>query len=274
MTISTYQAGTFQTTAKGRRGLCFGKAGMAGFPDTKIPAVLMLPGEFADGSEWLDSSGNARDYTQATGSKQPGIGTIGTVGSLDFDGTDDLLTSSYTPGGSLGEVWGVLETDDLESGGDGVWWGTADHQEAGSPGTGYNRQLCTNQTATNPNAWMIFTPNNNPNTTYFSGDTSLTDSNPFLVRIWSTDANYKIEVDGVDQTLTLRSSPNGSDDGDWWSLLSGTLDSSTIGAHKRSVEVNHHNGRIGFVAVWDGENLSASVSALWTALLLSAFGIS
>lgn len=58
----------------------------------------------ADGTAvatWSDASGNARDATQATGTKQPLYRTaangIGGRPALDFDGTDDAFGVAWTP---------------------------------------------------------------------------------------------------------------------------------------------------------------------------------
>jgi hypothetical protein len=56
---------------------------------------------------WYDQSGNSRDYTQSTTSRQPRIvnaGTldvIGAIAAMKFDGSDDRLTGTG-PGASIG----------------------------------------------------------------------------------------------------------------------------------------------------------------------------
>lgn len=256
----------------GRKGVAFGKGGTASIPGgtSKIPSVLLIPSGQA-ASQWTDSSGNGNDYAQATGSKQPSVSSLAGssgVGALLFDGSDDILVSSYVPTGSLGEVWAVWDSDEAEALGDGVVWGTSDEAEAGSPGTGYNRLLCLGSVG-DQHPWIIFTPNNDPNTTYYSArGVTIEDDTPYLTRWRSTDSAYKIAHNGSDQSLTHENT-GGSDDGDWWDQAANR-DNSTVGAQKRSVEANHHAGGVAFLAVWDGLNLSDEEASQWTVFLISA----
>lgn len=259
-----------------RKGVAFGKAAMAEIPGgaTKLPNVLLLP-ESQTPSQWSDLSGNDRHYAQATSAKQPAAGTLaGTSGvaALRFDGSDDILLSAYTPTGALGEVWAIWDGEDAESGGWGGVWTTADEAEAGLPGTGYNRQLCIPYNG-DRHPWIVFTPDNDPNTTYFSAGGTVNDGTPYLTRWRSTDTAYKIALNGVDQTLTKRSGVNGSNDGDWWSMVA-SRDNSAIGGHKRSIETDLHKGGVAVLLLWDGLNLSDEEAAAWSRFLMAACRVS
>lgn len=254
-----------------RVGVAFGAAVLSSFPAAQVPSVLLVPataGPMAE-AEWSDVSGNARHYVQATAAKQPALSTLAGAPCLDFDGSDDLLVSSYVPAGAKGEVWGLFQTDALG----GYVWTTADHAEAGLPGTGYNRQLCYPGGDGSSGIWVQFTPNNDPNTTYFEGTTTLvSNGTPYLGRWASFDTSYKLETNGIAQTLTKRS-VGGTNDGDWWSMITATLDSSVVGAHKRSIENNFLDGKIAFVAVWDAFNHATADALTWTTFLKTALGI-
>lgn len=170
--------------------------------------------------------------------------------SLNFDGTDDYLSSSsvITSTATAGTVSAWVKTS-VTSGSQFVWTQTDKTQIGDSKYVSFSLsgQLARLQVNTGSGVTQVL------------GNVTLA-ANTWHHIMWvSTGTAYKIYTNGTENTLTV--SP-GSNNGNWFGDVTN-LDTSSVGCQDRySGRVAFFNGNIDELAVWDSDQ-SSNISTIY-----------
>ncbi|MCZ2418683.1 MAG: LamG domain-containing protein [Burkholderiales bacterium] len=199
-------------------------------------------------SAWGDESGSGRDVAQATAGFRPTLGTDGSSEPCLLFGGDDLLyRTTNLPNGTLGDVWAVLRIDDDAStagGGTMVIVGSNDLAS-------FTRFLHLGIITDSGVNYVFTQQQNNDTRCRVVGDTPIVVGQWHVVRWISDGAAWRIQVDGVEQSLTVEL---GSNDGDWFGDTSAR-DYLAIGSAPTMAFPDGRStlkGAIAEVVGWDG----------------------
>lgn len=181
---------------------------------------------------WNDRSGNGRNFTQATGGKQPllkkAANGINGHNTVLFNGTSDLLVASNFASNVAGTVFAVVRLSASPSNFQTVI-GSAD--EAGTTGYWVCRAFHTAalpKIGTKQRSGLVGTEDE------MRGSTSLVAGNNYLMMWQSSGTAYSFRLNKAAETITVVA---GANNGDWIGDVPDR-DNFTLGAVKLSVETN------------------------------------
>jgi len=229
------------------------------------PAYLNGGAAINDGdavSAWISREGDSRNFTQATGAKQPLYRASGINGQpgVDFDGTDDLL---YLASSFLSGTAGTVVLVTRPQGAMGVnmrHLGTWQDVPASPYFNVFGIRI--------DNTFLISQRNNDTTDTVTAG-TAAADTN-YCILYGSDGTAYKMRVNGVQQgSITVVA---GANNGDWFDD-STNRQNTVIGAQKFGATENSFvNGIISEILVYPVD-LSAGALATLSAYINAKYGV-
>lgn len=219
-------------------------------------------------SSWVDRIA-ARDFAQATGSKQPtfykttSAKKIGGQSAVWFDGGDLLRFAGTIGSPTSGYVIAVLKMETLPAvAANYAIWSSADEATAVRQ---VDRLISRPVSAT----VVRMLQRNNDTSDFLDGNTGLAISTDYVLEWSSTGTAYGAKVNNTVQTLTVG---GGSDTGDWDGDTSDR-DNMVIGARKNSAEGLFLAGGLAEIIAVNDANMSAGERTSWNAYALARYGI-